>query len=140
MAIVADTGAIYALYDKRDANHEEVVRAATPERGAILIPTSILAEVDYLLNRFLGAAAGLSFLDDLIDGVFLLEPLSTADLQACRRLLVQYSDLDVGLADASVMAVAFRLGAIPILTLDQRHFRPIRTSKGKPFVLLPFDQ
>jgi predicted nucleic acid-binding protein len=43
------------------------------------------------------------------------------------------------LADASVIATAERLGTRRILTVDERHFRVVRASDGKPFILLPAD-
>jgi len=38
-----------------------------------------------------------------------------------------------------VIATAERLGIRTILTVDERDFRAVRTSRGEPFVLLPAD-
>lgn len=54
MALVADSGGLYALYDADDAHHEATVRVVAAERGALLIPVVVLGEVDYLLREFLG--------------------------------------------------------------------------------------
>jgi predicted nucleic acid-binding protein len=37
------------------------------------------------------------------------------------------------------MATAERLGIRRILTVDERHFRVVRSADGKPFQLLPAD-
>lgn len=87
----------------------------------------------------LGMKAALHFLSDLTDGVFTLEPFTAADLIRCRKILKDYHDLDLGLCDAAVMATAERLGILRILTVDERHFRAVRNSKGLPFTLLPAD-
>jgi predicted nucleic acid-binding protein len=43
------------------------------------------------------------------------------------------------LTDASVVVLADRYGAKDILTLDERHFRVVRTRDRRPFRLLPAD-
>ena len=109
------------------------------EPGAILVPAAILSEVDYLLGAKLGVKAELDLLDDILAGAFTLEPFSLADLRRSRELVDQYSSLDIGLADAAVIAVAERVGTRRILTVDERHFRVVRAADGKPFTLLPAD-
>ena len=54
-------------------------------------------------------------------------------------IIQQYSDLGLGLADASILVLADRHGATDILTLDQRHFRAVRGRAGRNFRLLPAD-
>ena len=138
MSLIADSGALYAIYDAGDAQHRRVRRVVERERGPIIVPTLILAEVDYLLREFLGIAAELDFLDGIAGGAYTLEPLAAHDLVRCRELIAGYRDLDLGLADTAVMATAERLGIPRILTLDERDFRAVRPRKG-PFVLLPSD-
>lgn len=50
-----------------------------------------------------------------------------------------YRDLDLGLADACVTARAERLSIHRAPTVDERHFRVVRTSTGNPLVFLPAD-
>jgi len=49
----------------------------------------------------------------------------------------QYDDLPLGTTDASVIALAERLGIAEIATLDQRHFRTVRPGHTRSLVLLP---
>jgi predicted nucleic acid-binding protein len=139
MAAVADSGAIYGLYNRRDRHHHALRAAIVKEPGAILVSAAILSEIDYLITAKLGHKAELDVLDDMIAGAFTLEPFTFADLRRSRELIVQYSTLDIGLADAAVIATAERLGIRRILTVDERHFRVVRASDGKPFTLLPAD-
>ncbi len=129
---------MYALYDADDAYHNGVKEVIEQERGAILIPMAILAEVDYLLREFLNVDAELVFLDSIMCGSFNLESLGAADWDRCGELIATYRDLDLGLADAAVMATAERLGINRILTVDERDFRAVRPKKGA-FTLLPAD-
>jgi len=140
MAVVADSGAIYALYDSGDAHYTAVKRALGSERGVILIPAAVLAEIDYLLRTFLGSGAELDFLESILEGAFTVEPPQRTDWVRCRELIRRYRDLDLGLADSMVIATAERLGIHRILTVDQRHFRAVVSAGGKPFVLLPPDR
>ena len=139
MAAIADSGAIYGLYNRRDRHHRALRATIAHEPGAILVPAAILSEVDYLLGAKLGVSAELDFLDDVLKGAFTLEPFTLADLRRSRELVDQYRSLDIGLADAAVVATADRLETRRILTVDERHFRVVRASDGKPFTLLPAD-
>jgi uncharacterized protein len=139
MSLVADSGALYALYDADDRHHEACRAALTAVRGAVVVPSALLCEVDYLLREFLGIDAELDFLESLETGAFHLEPLAPGDLARVRELIEQYRDLDLGLADASVVAAAERLRIGTILTVDQRDFRAVRHRDGSAFTLWPTD-
>jgi uncharacterized protein len=139
MAAIADSGALYGLYNRRDRHHRALRAAIVREPGAILVPSAILSEVDYLLGAKLGVQAEIDLLDDILAGAFTLEPFTLTDLRRSRELIDQYSTLDLGLADAAVIAAAERVGTRRILTVDERHFRVVRGADGKPFTLLPAD-
>lgn len=109
------------------------------ERDRIIIPASILGEIDCLLRARLGIRALLQFLSDVEHGAFVIENITSGDLARCAAVIKKYSDVDLGLCDASVIAVAERLSVLRILTVDVRDFRLVRSNKGKPFVLLPAD-
>jgi uncharacterized protein len=136
---IVDSGAVYALYDSTDLHHLSVREAFKRVRGPLVIPTAILAEIDYLLESFLSIDAEIDFLDAVRIGVFTLESFTGADLDRCRELINQYRDLNLGLADAAVVATAERLGVHEILTVDERDFRAVVSKHGRPFSLLPAD-
>jgi uncharacterized protein len=52
-------------------------------------------------------------------------------------LVDTYADLPLGASDASVIAVAERLGVTTLATLDQRHLRVVRPHHVETFTLLP---
>jgi len=140
LAIIADSGAIYALYDRKDRHHAAVTRALQRARGLVIIPSAILGELDYLLREHLGMQAEIDFIESLIIGAFTLENLTNEDVARCHELITTYRNLDLGLADAAVIATAERLNIDRILTVDERDFRAVRSKKGRPFVLLPADE
>jgi uncharacterized protein len=139
MAIVGDSGAIYAVYDRRDEAHAAVRRAVESISETILIPSVVLTEIDYLLRVRIGVAASLQFLRDLADGAFQVEAVGVTDLKRCTDLISKYADLDLGLCDAAVVAVAERLRIKRLLTVDERDFRAVPMASGEAFTLLPAD-
>lgn len=60
-----------------------------------------------------------------------------ADWQRVRELVDRYQDLPIGGSDASLIAIAERLGATRIATLDHRHFRVVRPTHCHAFDLAP---
>ena len=137
MALVADSGAVYGLYDRDDAAHRRLRAAIEKERGPFIIAAPCLGEIDYLLRARLGNLALFQFVTDIRSGAFRVECLTTPDIESCHALLQKYSDIDLGLSDASVAVVGERVGVDTILTVDRRDFQLLRTSKGKRFRLVP---
>ena len=70
MAILLDTGILYAYYDRRDRWHLVARKLIESEVGELLIPAPVLPEADYLLGERLGLAAQVLFYQGLIDGSF----------------------------------------------------------------------
>lgn len=129
--IIADTGAIVALIDRKDRHHRVLRRAFEARPGEWLLPWAILPEVDYLLGAHVGIAAQEAFLEDLADGSYEVEWGRDADLDAAVRLHRQYASIRLGLVDAVVIAIAARRGAAAIATLDVRHFGAVKIA-GSP--------
>ena len=137
MALILDSGALYAAYDADDKHHKSVLEALRRNRPPFVVSSAILAEADYLLVEFLGVDAELKFLDAVRSGYYSLEPVTRADLDYCRRVIAKYRDLEIGLADAAVMATAERLGINRVVTLDTRDFRAVKPERWAAFELLP---
>ena len=134
--IVADTGAIIALLDRRDRHHEPLRALYVEDPDAWVIPWAVLPEVDYLASTRLGARVHRLWLADLAAGVFEVRWGSGADLAAAQAIVRAHESLDLGLVDAVVMATAERLRA-DIATLDLRDFAPVRLKHAPR--LLPRD-
>lgn len=135
--IVADTSAIVALVDADDRHHRGLRALYESEPDDWVLPWAILPEVDYLLATHVSARAEEAFLDDLASSAYMVEWGDPRDVARARELCKRYRALKLGLVDGCVMAVAERLGAPAIATLDVRHFGTV-TLRGRP-ALLPRD-
>ena len=140
MAIVGDSGGIFALYDAGDVHHVASRSAIAERKEKIIIPSAVLGEIDYLLRKWVGIRGSLRFLADIEAGAFEIESTTKEDLRRSREVLSKYADLNLGLGDAVVVAVAERLKIDTVLTVDERDFRVIRSIHGRPFRLLPADR
>jgi uncharacterized protein len=129
--IVADTGAVYALVDSRDRNYRTLRALFESDPDAWVLPWAILPEVDYLVGKRLGAKVEEAFLGDVAEGRFAVVWGDEGDLVEAHRICRRHRGLRLGLVDAVVMAVAERLGAAAIATLDVRDFGAV-TLKGEP--------
>lgn len=137
MALILDTGPLLAAIDSADPDHVACATLLQDVTEDLVVPTLVLAELDYWCGRRLGAGAWLTFLDDVIAGAFRVECPTTADLERCRGLQDQYADLGLGVVDASVIALAERIGERRIATLDHRHFGAVRPAHTPAFELWP---
>jgi|GEM_PF-2139836 len=73
----------------------------------------------------------------LTNGEFIIEPCLPSDLSRSLTILERYADANLGLVDASIMAIAERLGITKILTCDRRHFSLFRPKHCTGFELCP---
>ena len=139
MTLILDSGPLYAHLDRNDPDFAKVVEILDAESGALVVPAFVAAEVDYMALRDLGVDVELAFLNDLASGAFQMESLNRGELRDARDLIGRYRDLEIGVADASVVVLARRLSTTRIMTFDERHFRAIEPLQGGHFTILPAD-
>jgi predicted nucleic acid-binding protein len=82
-------------------------------------------------------AAELDVLRALSSEAWTLAPFASADVVRATEVVERYRDLDVGLADASLVVLADRYRTRRIATLDRRHFEVLRPLSGGRFTLVP---
>jgi predicted nucleic acid-binding protein len=83
--------------------------------------------------------AELRFLEDLAEGTYIMDALALPDLAISRDVAARYRDLELGLADASLVVLANRWATRRIITLDERAFRTVEPLQGGSFTVLPAD-
>lgn len=138
--IVCDTGPLVALSNQRDDHYftaNNLFRDLHMSGETLALPPTVLAETCYWLNAHGGAEVEAAFLDAVADGTFRLVDLTSDDVGRMAELVRQFAAFPLGGTDASVVAVAERLGVREIATFDRRHFPAITPKNGGHFTLLP---
>lgn len=125
------------MFNRRDPSHETVVRVLERERSTVHIPQSVITEAGWLVGERRMPDRIATLLRGLTSSTWHVECLSEQDLERTAEILTAYADSRIDLVDASVMAVAERLRATRIYTLDRRDFSIVRPRHLDAFELLP---
>lgn len=136
-ATLLDTSFLFALADVSDRNHVRVLEVARTLTVPLILPLPVLPEICYLLASRLGHKVMRQFLHELAASETILEPINRPDLRRVNELLDQYADSRLDFVDASLIAIAERLGVTRVLTLDRRDFTHVRPRHCTHFELLP---
>jgi uncharacterized protein len=137
--IVCDTSGLIAAYGRDQEGHQQVTDTLRRDAQQLILSPFVLAELDYMVCREAGPEAGLTVLEDVANGVYQLAEFTSADVSRARDVVARYTDLKIGLADASIVVLAARHETARVLTFDHRHFRTIKPLYGEAFTLLPAD-
>lgn len=135
--ILVDTGPLVAVGAADDHHHEactELLSSATEE---LLVPATVSAEVCYLLERRAGSKSEAAFLRLFPAGRLVPAGITPLTMSAWRSSSYCVRRLAAPRTDASLIAIAERLGVTRVATLDSRHFGSIRPRHVKAFTLLP---
>jgi uncharacterized protein len=135
MAVLLDTGILYAYYDRRDSWHVASRRLIETEAGGLIVPAPVIPEADYLLGKRLGAEAQAVFYQGLVNGSFFVADLQPPQYARVLELHQTYLSMQLGFVDAAVLALAEHLQLGRIATTDRRHFGAVEVSL--PLELLP---
>lgn len=139
MTLIVDAAPLVAIADAGDPRREAVLATLTAERGDLVLPAPVSAEVDYMLGARFVPAARRAFLADLAAGRYEVAALAAEEYAEVVSLEARYADLELGLADCSTVILARRHRTRRLLTFDERHFRTVAPLQGGSFELLPAD-
>jgi predicted nucleic acid-binding protein len=137
VALILDTGPLYASLDRSDQDHQACRALIERTTEPLVIPAPVLVEVDYWIGKRLGAGVLVALLADVESGAYRVADLQPADYARVRQLCDRYADADIGFVDASVLAIVERLGETRLATLDRRHFALLRPRHVEALELLP---
>ena len=114
---VVDSGPLVALFDRDDAHHANALGFLRTFEGELISDLPVVTEVMYLLD--FSVQAQVSFLQWLVAGGVTLIDVTAEDLVRTAELLQKYSGLPADFADATLVALAERLGMHEIATVDR---------------------
>ncbi len=137
MTAIVDTNFLVSLANANEAEHEACVETAQIIRERLVVPHVVLPEAAYLIDKYLGHRAMLTFIKQMALPAWTLEPLQGNDMPRIAAILDKYHDQRLDFTDAAIVTIAERLNVRRILTLDRRHFGVIRPRHCPAFELLP---
>ncbi|MGH3246801.1 MAG: type II toxin-antitoxin system VapC family toxin [Trebonia sp.] len=136
-ALVCDTGPLLAVLNDRDKLHKACVALFDGFDGDLVVPSLIVTEVCYLAQTQVGPQAEARFLDSIVAREVTIENPSAQDWVRITQLVRQYAGFPLGVADASVIATAERLGIRQLASIDNRHMRAVTPAHCDAFELFP---
>jgi len=137
LALILDTGPLYAAMDRADPDHRACRELLEVSRESLVVPAPVLVEVEWLSRSRLGPLAFDAVLGSVGSGALSVRDLDLEDWARVRYLCRAYADLPLGLVDASVVVCAERLQERTIASLDRRHFSVVRQLHVPSLGLVP---
>jgi len=136
--ILIDTGAVYALSDKNDINHERASQFYKSVAGKkeFVILSPILVESWLLLEARLGNHVAQRFLQSIKDGVFVFREITLDEISRALEIEKKYDTVEFGFIDAVCFAFAENKKIREVFSFDQ-HFSIYRPSHTKYFIVYP---
>jgi predicted nucleic acid-binding protein len=139
VALILDTGPLYASLDRSDSDHLSCRQLIESAGEPLVIPAPVLVEVDYWVRARLHAGVLAALLDDVVAGAYIVEDLRTEDYRRVRDVCDRYADANIGFVDAAVLAIVERWDEPKLATLDERHFRALRPRHVESLRLIPLE-
>jgi uncharacterized protein len=132
--IAVDTGYLLAILDRDDAHHQRAMRLLPTQSEGWMTTWAVLSEAFYMIENRVHRPCAMSLFDSLEAGELLIWDIPQHQFMPMHKLMKQYENLPMDLADASMVLLAEHLGHGRILTTDQRDFGAYRWKSQKPFV------
>jgi uncharacterized protein len=135
--LLVDTNIWLAAGDQRSRNHGDCAALLERHADELAATIPVIAETAWLLLDRGGPATQAAFVANITSGRIAPVDLIAPDWARILDLLETYADLQLDLIDASIIAVAERLGLTTIATLNHRDFSVVRPTHCGAFELVP---
>ena len=139
--LIADTGGLLrALASRPDGRPSwPEYASALCSASLVIVPSLVLAEVDYFLRGHREAMRRL--VAEVFDPstTYEYEAATPADIVRALHIDAHFQDLRLGLVDGTVAAIAERRGVYRVLTIDRRDFTALRVGQryARALTLVP---
>lgn len=135
--LLVDTNVFLAAADRRSDRHDECAALLRAHGSELATTVPVIAETSWLILDRLGTRAQAEFLRIVAAARLQALDLTEPDWRRCAELVERYDDLRLDLIDASLVAVAERLGAHTIATMNRRDLAVVRPRHVEAFELVP---
>lgn len=134
--LLVDTGVFVSAADRSEHRHHEC-SALLRERQDLYVAAPVVPETAWMLESRLGSIAEEQFVSLITSGRIEVIDLISVDYRRVLALIRRYANLRLGFVDSSIMAVAERLQATTIATLNRRDFAVVQPDHIESFELVP---
>jgi predicted nucleic acid-binding protein len=131
--VLADTGALVALLDRRERFHSWAVEQIRTIRPPLVTCEAVLAELCFLLSEV--PRGIVSVRDNFISGAWVVDFSLKAEHERVFALMDVYSDQPMSLADGCLVRMSELRADSRIFTLD-RHFQVYRRNRRQVIPLI----
>jgi predicted nucleic acid-binding protein len=131
-----DAGPLLATINRNDNRHAESAELLRRLDAPFYTTLAVVTEAMHLLGRYTGPPGQAALWRLILRGDLMVEHPTQRDLQRMADLMDRYADRPMDFADASLVAIAERLGLDRIVTLDRTDFSIYRLNDRKPFVIV----
>lgn len=128
-SILVDAGPLIALLDRRDNFHSSAVNFIRSSRAELVTTLAVVTEAVLTLDFSRTAQVGLL---KWADAALRVDTNLMADIPRIVEVMEKYRDLPADFADASLVALAERIGIREIATIDN-DFSIYRTKDKRRF-------
>ncbi|MCL4377156.1 MAG: PIN domain-containing protein [Actinobacteria bacterium] len=137
--IFTDSGAVYAIFDKKDINHHSASDyfENNIKENSFIITTPVLIECWYLIDSRLGNFYSQKFLDSVHSNIFNLKEINYIDFLSALNINQMYKDIEFGLVDLFSFAFIDRNKISTIFTFDKKYFNIYKPQNLKYLNLVP---
>jgi len=137
VTVIVDTSFLFAVYVEDDRHHQSAMAWYERCDDTLVTTPFAAAEMDHLLRRAVAQPAERIVAANLATGALEVDWWPDA-VRTCWKIVDTRPE--IGMADASLVALAAHRGTTRIATYDERHFRSLAPLTGEPaFTLLPAD-
>ncbi len=133
--ILVDAGPLVAILHRDDQDHQLCADRLRELRGPLITTWIPVTEAMYLLE-FSAAAQG-ALLEMIERRALQVLGLDADDMPQIRTLVIEYKDLPMDFADATLVHVANREKIWEVFTLDRRDFSVYRLKRNQSFTIVP---
>jgi predicted nucleic acid-binding protein len=135
--LIVDTGPLVAYLNRNDPDHARCAALFEQRDDQLLVTPYVVTEACYLAAKYVGPDAEANLVESILARDLVQADITDADLSRIVELMRRYRGFPLGLADSSVVALAERLNAREVVTLDRRHFHAIAPKHVDALTLLP---
>lgn len=134
-SVLADTGAILALLDRKDRWHRVCMATFGQLPLPLLTSEAVLTELFHLVgSRRADVESTWRFVRS---GAVLLGPIDSAELADVNLLMSRYWDRPMDFADATLVYLAKRESISTVFTIDHADFETYRIGGRRRFRVIP---